>query len=252
MFGNVSNLVITGVISGDSTPRAQVKKRGSHLLIYKLSGKSVYYLRGAQITITPGSVLYVPEGETYEFEKISEGESLYYLVNFHADFDKIVPPMIICNDKNEKILKTFKEMEKRWRALELNEEKYETISLFYHLVALLADSKNNRYVTQKQKNRIEPAITYLSEHLGDTELKTSELAKLCNMSEVIFRKLFNIRFGVSPKKYIIQGRMQIAKAMLENGEYESISQVAREVGYDDSLHFSKSFKKVYGVSPTKM
>lgn len=72
------------------------------------------------------------------------------------------------------------------------------------------------------------------------------------MSEVMFRKLFNIRFGVSPKKYIIQGRMQIAKAMLENGEYESISQVAREVGYDDSLHFSKLFKKFYGVSPTKM
>ena len=251
MFGRIDNLVITGIFSGESTVKATVKKRNSHLLIYKVSGESVYYLRGGKIKITPGSVLYVPEGEDYSFEKISEGESLYYLVNFHADFEHGMSPMIISYDKNDKILKTFKDMERRWRILGTLEADYEIVSLFYHLLAKLVDSNKTVYLTQDQKGKIEPAMIYLEEHIYDAELKMSDLPRLCGMSDVMFRRIFNRRFATSPKKYIIQNRMQKAKMIFENGEFESVEQVAKDVGYDDPLHFSKCFKAIYGSSPTK-
>ena len=252
MFGSIKNLEITGILSGDSTYKAQMKKRSTHLLIYKVSGESVYYLRGKKIALIPGSVLYIPEGEAYEFEKISVGESMYYLVNFHADLENDVVPMIICNDKNEKILKIFKDMERAWRMTGTSDEDYEILSQFYRLIATAIVYRKNGYITHRQKGRIEPAVSYIEEHLYDKDLKTAELARLCVMSEVMLRKLFNVRFGMSPKKYIIQGRMQTAKAILENGEYKTVAEVARKVGYDDPLHFSKCFKEYFGTAPTNI
>ena len=81
-------------------------------------------------------------------------------------------------------------------------------------------------------------------------VKLGEIAKLCNLSDVMFRKIFYRRFGMSPKKYIINRRMKTAGAIFESGEYDSVAGVAKGVGYDDPLHFSKSFKAFYGISPT--
>lgn len=46
-------------------------------------------------------------------------------------------------------------------------------------------------------------------------VKLGEIAKLCNLSDVMFRKIFYRRFGMSPKKYYKQknenGRSYIRK-----------------------------------------
>lgn len=251
MFGKIKNLVITGVLCGDSTVKAQVKKRTSHLLIYKVSGESVYYLRGNKLTINSGSVLFVPEGESYEFKKTSRGESIYYLVNFHAKFENDIPPMIVCNDKNDKILKTFKEINQRWKNIDSPEKEYEILSAFYDLIALVVKGRKNVYLPVTQKEKINPAMIYLEEHIYDADLRISTLAKLCNMSEVMFRKIFNQKFEMSPKQYIIRSRMQTANAIFESGEFENVSEVAKKVGYYDPLHFSKMYKDFFGASPTK-
>ena len=252
MFGKINNLDITGVLSGESTLKAQVKSRSTHLLIYKISGESVYYLRGKRYVLTPGSVLYVPEGETYKFKKTSSGESLYYLVNFHAEIENDVPPVIICNDKNERALKSFKDLNKKWLEIHSSDSEYEITACFYRLLSVVMSCRKHVYTTQKQKGKIELAVSYLEEHVYDKGLKISELSKLSGMSEVMFRKIFHSRFETSPKQYIIQNRMQTAKAIFENGEFESIAEVAKKVGYEDPLHFSKSFKQFFGVSPANI
>ena len=40
-----------------------------------------------------------------------------------------------------------------------------------------------------------------------------------------------------------------AKEILENESHGSIRSVANQVGYEDVYHFSKLFKKYYGISP---
>ena len=51
-----------------------------------------------------------------------------------------------------------------------------------------------------------------------------------------------------PINYLIHVRLEKAKEMLEDGR-ESIRTIANLVGYDDVYHFSKLFKKHFGVSP---
>ena len=40
--------------------------------------------------------------------------------------------------------------------------------------------------------------------------------------------------------------------LLEKGYQGSIQEVAALVGYDDAYHFSKLFKKRYGISPSQI
>ena len=68
------------------------------------------------------------------------------------------------------------------------------------------------------------------------------------LSPVYISKIFKEKTGDSPINYLIQIRLGKAKEMLEENR-GSIRTIAAQVGYDDVYHFSKLFKKYYGVSP---
>ena len=62
--------------------------------------------------------------------------------------------------------------------------------------------------------------------------------------------LFHERYGVSPQEYLLSARIDRAKELLKNKD-ESIKSVALSVGIENSLYFSRLFKKKTGVTPTE-
>ena len=54
---------------------------------------------------------------------------------------------------------------------------------------------------------------------------------------------------MSPQKYIQNMRLSQAKPIIDNGDFDTISELAFSTGYNDPLYFSRAFKKKYGVSP---
>ena len=69
------------------------------------------------------------------------------------------------------------------------------------------------------------------------------------MSETYFRKIFADKYGISPKKYIINLKLNHAKRLLLSSKY-SVEEVCFKCGYSDVSMFSREFKKVVGVSPS--
>jgi AraC-like DNA-binding protein len=78
----------------------------------------------------------------------------------------------------------------------------------------------------------------------------SKLAKLCNISEVYFRKQFKAHVGVSPLEYRNSLRLSRARSYLEYGEI-SVQEISDTLGYSTVSHFIKEFKNYYGFSPLK-
>lgn len=250
MVEKFKNPEIIGTISALSSEKSIFKGRFAHALLYKIDGESVYTFDREEIRVGGGTVLYIPQGESYTVQKTSAGESRYCLVNFYmepGDFQPklFVPPL------GETVFHSFRQIEHSQR-FGGDAREAESLAAFYQLLALLIKLEQKPYTTDGQKHKIDPAIRYLEEHLFDRELKIAALPELCSLSAPSFRRIFMSRFGTTPKKYLQQQRLQAAKLMLEGGEYDDIATVAQSVGFEDPLHFSKSFKAFYGAPPSKV
>jgi AraC-like DNA-binding protein len=78
-----------------------------------------------------------------------------------------------------------------------------------------------------------------------------EMAVMAGMSVPHFCAQFKKSFGLSAMDCLIRHRMHHASHLLADRNL-NITEVARQAGYDDLFHFSKTFKKHFGRSPRAM
>ena len=124
--------------------------------------------------------------------------------------------------------------------------------LFSALRAFIVRFKIRAYVHEKKRkySLIEPGVEYLKAHIHDISLKTEKLHLLSGISDTYFRKIFKSEFNMTPREYVLTRRLSDAKAIIESGDYDSISELSESVGYKDALYFSKAFKSFYGFAPS--
>ncbi|MDY0358061.1 MAG: AraC family transcriptional regulator, partial [Sedimentisphaerales bacterium] len=88
---------------------------------------------------------------------------------------------------------------------------------------------------------------YIRDHFA-TLRTLEEIAESCHVDEAYLCRLFKRFDSQSPYQYLTQLKMaQAARALQRNDAL--IKQVAFELGFADPFHFSRAFKKVFGLSP---
>jgi AraC-like DNA-binding protein len=75
-----------------------------------------------------------------------------------------------------------------------------------------------------------------------------ELAARSGMSRSVLAERFMRLVGQPPMQYLVRWRVQVAARLLADGATK-VAAVALEVGYESEAAFSRSFKKIAGVSP---
>lgn len=106
------------------------------------------------------------------------------------------------------------------------------------------DSTNKKHV-------VERIVTYFEDHYNE-KISLEQISENMYLSPFYISKIFKSETGEAPIRHLINIRLEKAKELLENGWNGSIQEVAAAVGYDDAYHFSKLFKKRYGVSPSQI
>ena len=96
---------------------------------------------------------------------------------------------------------------------------------------------------------IDEFIRYVNENFMTT-FSVSELCRKMGVSVNYFTNYFSKRVNKSPKQYVIDLRVSKAKNMLETSNL-AVNEIARYVGYEEPLYFSREFKKKTGVSPNE-
>ncbi len=94
---------------------------------------------------------------------------------------------------------------------------------------------------------VEKATGLMERHLSQ-RFRLKELAGLVGTSPTSLNRMFQTHYETSPINYFIDLKMTAAKSMLQQTDLQ-IQEVARRVGYDNSLYFSSEFRKRTGVSP---
>jgi AraC family transcriptional regulator len=96
--------------------------------------------------------------------------------------------------------------------------------------------------------RLRRVAQYIQDNLH-RELRLVELSSLVNMSPYHFARLFKRSTGVSPHRFLVQRRIEQARALLA-AEPLSIAEIARSVGFRTPSHFTTTFRRVTGITPT--
>ncbi len=99
----------------------------------------------------------------------------------------------------------------------------------------------------KHDSYVHKSIEFFKNHYSE-KISVEQVAASLQLDRKYLSALFKKAVGLPPQQYLLQYRMERAEEMLIQGIY-SIGEVARSVGYQDALLFSKMFKKVKGASP---
>ena len=95
---------------------------------------------------------------------------------------------------------------------------------------------------------VKQIINYLNENYNE-KISLEQNAHNMYLSPVYISKIFKEETGESPINYLIKIRLEKARNILIKMNDSSIKSIANQVCYDDVYHFSKLFKKYYGISP---
>jgi AraC-like DNA-binding protein len=122
-------------------------------------------------------------------------------------------------------------------------------------VSLLRDAKFNAGKNiQKTKTHdcksINRVIEFFREHYSNSDYSSEEVAKLANLSTYHFIRVFKQQTGRTPYDYLIDIKIERAKEMLKNKNY-SIIDICFSCGFTNHSHFTTTFKKRMGVTPTE-
>lgn len=106
------------------------------------------------------------------------------------------------------------------------------------------ESVNKKYV-------VEQIVNYFEDHYSE-KISLERIAENMYLSTFYISKIFKSETGDTPIHHLINIRLEKAREILEKRPGMNIKEVAAMVGYEDAYHFSKQFKKHYGISPSQV
>lgn len=117
-----------------------------------------------------------------------------------------------------------------------------------HLIGLTEEG--DQFISQlfAVKNRERRSIQQFMEENFAKPLDIEDYAYLTGRSISTFRRDFKLRYGISPKKWLIEQRLKRAAQLLQQSP-DSITEIALQSGYENIPHFIKAFRKKYASSP---
>ncbi len=144
---------------------------------------------------------------------------------------------------NPYFLKRLNEADSRIAQLEIQSLIQFAIAQIFRL--------NNQILVDNESSilRLLPALEFISNNFTQV-ISLKQIAEVCFLSPNYFHRLFTKSFHVSPLNYIRQMRMEEAIRQLVYTN-RTVKEIAFDTGYEDEAYFSRTFSKIYTISPGK-
>lgn len=216
-----------------------------------------------EYTVSPGEYLLMPPNEFEHGTKSSY--CVFYWMHFgynkeqnDHDFKDLslsyTPGQILLPEQGRLtspdriiiLMKQLQDSDRRYREVSLNRYLCSAILSEVALQGQVYPAYGNKIIKEQLYQDI---CDYVSWHLTEN-LKVTQVANYFGYNEKYLTTFFKQRAGISLKQYILQIKMERAKADLSETT-EPVSQIAFQLGFTDAHNFSNAFRKVTGLSPSE-
>lgn len=144
------------------------------------------------------------------------------------------------------LMKQLQDCDRRYGMTSLN--NYITSAIISEVSA--QNCIHEKYSSQENNNQLfNDIVDYIEWHVCEN-LKVSDIAEYFGYNEKYLSTLFKKWSNASIKQFIMQAKMDHAKAELTDTNH-SISQIGYNIGYSDPHNFTNAFKKVTGLTPSE-
>ena len=215
-------------------------------------GRYVYEIDGHRHVLTPGNFLIVNGGQCYNSG--SEGPVESFTLSFDAED---VPELPVVTRRVAgrfgELVGALTKAGRREVELDLDELFYETLHAIGAVRTTVqqeidAVGSGRRSTREELYRRVSRARDFLHDHAA-TPLTVEQMAAEACLSPFHFMRTFKRAFGVSPHRYLLDLRLERARALM--GRYP-LGVVAALSGFADLSAFSKAFRARHGVAPSKL
>ncbi len=186
---------------------------------------------------------YNKEQNNHELQKTAGSADLTYVPGslLIPEQGKLTSP-----DRIIILMKQLQDSDRRYREITLNRYLCSAILSEVALQSQIYPTYGNKIIKEQFYRDI---CDYVSWHITDN-IKVSQVANYFGYNEKYLTTFFKQRAGISLKQYILQEKMDRAKADLSETT-EPVSQIAFRLGFSDAHNFSNAFRKVTGLSPSE-
>jgi AraC-like DNA-binding protein len=217
--------------------------------VFRYSDKTIEISASEMFLIYPNEVTF------YQADSVSPWE--YYWFGFSGSCAESLLQAAGFSRENRRVTyglssaflidETIKELTKK-KIISGSDKIFEIAKLYEIFSWLLKNRESTPDDIKGGANRLLKAAVEYMRRSYMMDITISDAARHIGIDRTQLYRYFKAEYGMSPKQYLIDIRMDQAKKLAENTRL-SIKQIAYSVGYLDQYLFSKMFKKTYGLSP---
>lgn len=222
--------------------------RPSHGFVFYGSGMTDYVFDGG-VTLIPKKhdFIYLPKGSGYRVVPRERG--YIYAINFDMTADGKFDPFLMSVNEPQKLERLFKEADAAYRNKFPN-YIYKCRAVINEIIMLLKNENPSSTLTPTQRIITDKVVRHINEKFTDDNFAVSQLTEIAGVSEVYLRRIFKLRFGMPPLKYIKDKRIERAKELILSSIC-TIESAGILSGFSDGAYFCREFKRATGMKPTE-
>lgn len=128
------------------------------------------------------------------------------------------------------------------------------MSSLYHLLAVLIADAGQSHLLPAEEISLDRLYVRTAVNLlinsANKNVKVNDVVDAIGISRSYLTSIFKKEMKVSPQAFLMNFRMETAASLLRSTEMP-VGKIAEEIGYADTMSFSKAFKKHYHLTPTE-
>lgn len=226
-----------------------------HDLTFVYAGEATYIINNITFKLKVGDLLYAPIGSTRKAFTNPQNPMCCFAFNFYCryseyEYTKLPLPAVSSLTHDSDLLDLYTKFNVVW--LERKDgyvlKANGLFMLILHRIITLCNARDiNGNIAGK---RLKVVIDYIMSHYNEN-ISIRAISDMLNLNPVYLGAYFKKNTGYSMKEYINRIRVQKASDLLSTGGF-TVSEAAFHCGFDDIYYFSKVFKRIVGVPPSKL